>query len=1111
MPLRFNQKEVTSVATRCKGEFDKQGVLALREDDGKRFHKSERFVERLFRLKGNLLFYSSKDSFLEVSGVIVLDQCKLCLTTASKKFTFVIDSDLSEDRYELAADSEKDLDDWVKKIDNARYEVTSRRLLQLRIDIVKLSGEDPLPDYPSLDFQNPGYEAPSLPHILSLYQPPSLQDKSKTSLPKTEVLTKISPGHTWSNYSETEFCEEFREPFFLKTMVFDQTFPSSTRLKFVLYDVRNRLKGVVVGLGQAICSLQDIHQAPGWRLTLSLIKLESKEDIGCIVLQGWKRNLGKSFDRRQNSIDFIKGYGQRDSSALIEYPRDDDDVKFQELMGESTIPFNITCQLLKIYINEEKEAVLELHKLGKLDRNWEQVKNQQQNDHFDLVSKFSESLADLASYKERNFKKSSEKGDKELEFVTTNLHVQRIRVIDRSEEFCYDVITFGSPSAHSLKFRHGGLKRLLDDDASPNESLSASENEIVLAATKALRIKNVLKGIQQETMQSLDEIESLDNEGLKEMANFLSNKVADVLNLASSSFVQEAEKQLAMARPKSKDSSSESQNDCGWEWNDGQYQMVKLDQVEHENNDCGLRDELAKFMSLINLLTNSAPSENAESSLKTASERLSLSISSFIRKICVIMRFILMKKFSSFSTCTKEVQYRRDVVFAQVLSPVIAGFTVKLSESLQNPVFLQQILKIGLLVNFESLITAYEEGFLSAVVCASCRSPKGKLVLMQDDSKRIGLHETFTLKCSNCSEESTFETGNRVHNERTEVNVHFIQAGLLTGIGLTGGFVVGKAAETKRKCSKSVTQKEADNVSKEADIINICFVDESNVMEVFFNTVLQNPKGILFHDFLLDFILGEELGMLEDAVVAYKDLKKAKFKFMCDNSWNSFPSLEGDRQDLIVSIPLHEENFKKLPLELQNGYRVPIYPVVFNVGINEHATIAERFGDMSVQDSINAENMNYLFTYYEKFSSYFPEWKVDCSGVLNTLRSRNKTALLRRNRLEGRPTALDIEATAFGKICQRMNGIRLTTCKSAKDRTAMAVTLEAARILQREHRLPQDLFLKTLNTMRCQGTRLVNSLKNVGIPKYAFNKMQVRAYPSLYRAPEGTYGKNVQN
>lgn len=52
------------------------------------------------------------------------------------------------------------------------------------------------------------------------------------------------------------------------------------------------------------------------------------------------------------------------------------------------------------------------------------------------------------------------------------------------------------------------------------------------------------------------------------------------------------------------------------------------------------------------------------------------------------------------------------------------------------------------------------------------------------------------------------------------------------------------------------------------------------------------------------------------------------------------------------------------------------------------------------------------------------------------------------------------------QICQRMNGVRLTTCKSAKDRTAMAVTLEAARILQREHGLPPEFFLKTLNTTR---------------------------------------------
>ena len=96
--------------------------------------------------------------------------------------------------------------------------------------------------------------------------------------------------------------------------------------------------------------------------------------------------------------------------------------------------------------------------------------------------------------------------------------------------------------------------------------------------------------------------------------------------------------------------------------------------------------------------------------------------------------------------------------------------------------------------------------------------------------------------------------------------------------------------------------------------------------------------------------------------------------------------------------------------------------------------------------------------------------------------------------------------TKSADLCRQLGGARVTVCKSAKDRTAMSVTLEQARILHRHHRLPFNRIPATVAVMRSHGVRIENTLKNTGKRIYAFNKIQRSLLPEDYRCPEGTYG-----
>lgn len=91
---------------------------------------------------------------------------------------------------------------------------------------------------------------------------------------------------------------------------------------------------------------------------------------------------------------------------------------------------------------------------------------------------------------------------------------------------------------------------------------------------------------------------------------------------------------------------------------------------------------------------------------------------------------------------------------------------------------------------------------------------------------------------------------------------------------------------------------------------------------------------------------GDEMAMLEDMSVGISDLSKVVFVIECAprnaNEDALVPSISGDRSQFLVTVPVPEFLFENLKLEGIASRAVRVIPVLFSIGINEQATLAER-------------------------------------------------------------------------------------------------------------------------------------------------------------------------
>lgn len=262
-----------------------------------------------------------------------------------------------------------------------------------------------------------------------------------------------------------------------------------------------------------------------------------------------------------------------------------------------------------------------------------------------------------------------------------------------------------------------------------------------------------------------------------------------------------------------------------------------------------------------------------------------------------------------------------------------------------------------------------------------------------------------------------------------------------------------------------------------------------------------------------DAVVGQDMAgsVFEPASTADEEGRKTRVPRPQAGSTNRHGQLQGS---YTIGIGLSEKLFEQLPVMLKEGGRVRVFPVLFTQGINEQQSLAIRFNETRLQEDINNENIDRLSNYffdYQRFREYRDRSQLPIDTLpagfrfdadLPSVSALQKelvaiTAIIRSSHREKNTEILPKTAD----WTRRLSAGRATSCKSAKDRTSMSITWEQARLLNYFQRLPNSEITNVTNQLRSEGVRKENAFRNIGKSKFAFNPLQLRAIPEVYRAP----------
>ncbi|XP_066405573.1 inositol polyphosphate 4-phosphatase type II isoform X4 [Molothrus aeneus] len=642
---------------------------------------------------------------------------------------------------------------------------------------------------------------------------------------------------------------------------------------------------------------------------------------------------------------------------LYRFPTSDNKwMRIREQMAETTLSFHVPKELINLHIKEDMRRNQELKDLGELAPHWDNMRKSVIAHCDQMLSMYQDTLAELGKHTGSSFKSSCNKGEKTLEFIPINLHLQRMHVHSpRLKDALYDVITVGAPAAHFQGFKNGGLRKLLSKFEA--ERRNTGYQCIYYSPENTAKAKEVLSNIShlQPLISShadllLSSASQRSPDSLKNSLKMLSEKTELFVHTFKDQLVRSALLALYTARPgcvlkKPAVPRNSAEEGADAQHQDHPSQIKRQDSIPHHSEYdeeewdrvwANVAKSLNCLIAMVDRLlekdniSNTEEGENEPSTedckvLHTGGDwyeqlyplviTLKDCMGEVVTRAKQSMAFVLLQELACGLPQCLMLTLRRDIVFSQALAGLVCGFVIKLHTGLHDQGFLQQLHTVGLLVQYEGLLSTYSE----------------------------------------------------------------------------------------------------------------------------------------------------EAGMLEDMAVGISDLQKVMFKVIEAKSEDFLPIITGRREHYIIEVQLPAKMFELLPQEIKEGKLLRMYPVLFNVGINEQQTLAERFGDTTLQENINQENLELLKEYYKLFTEKMPpdclphfQEQNDLKGLLESLH-QNIQAKKRKN-----VEIMWLAAT----ICRKLNGVRFTCCKSAKDRTSMSVTLEQCSILRDEHQLHKDFFIRALDCMR---------------------------------------------